>query len=129
MNFIPPSDRDISKGEQDGLTTRSLGLATLAKLAECSPDAMAVTDGRGEIIWVNYRTEKMFGYTRDDLLGQPVGFLVPDRSREIILAHLRTYSPEACIPRMLDPRSLNCQSTRQEPPLPMPGRGDGRVLS
>ncbi len=86
MNFIPPSDRDISKGQPDGLTARSVSLATLAKLAECSPDAMAVTDGRGEIIWVNYQTEKMFGYTRDDLLGQPVGFLVPDRSREIILA-------------------------------------------
>ena len=107
MNFIPPSDRDISKGHQDGLTTRPLGLATLAKLAECSPDAMAVTDRRGEIIWVNYQTEKMFGYTRDDLLGQPVGFLLPNHCREILLAHLRIYSAEACIPRMGDGLRLN----------------------
>jgi PAS domain S-box-containing protein len=107
LNFIPPSDRGISEGQRDGLTTRCLSLATLAKLADCFPYATVATDRHGEIIWVNAQTEKMFGYTRDNLLGQSVGFLVPDRSREILLAQHRAYSAEPRMPRMGDGMGLN----------------------
>ena len=44
---------------------------------------------------------------RDDLLGQPVGFLVPDRSRDILLAHHRTYSTEPRMPWTGDRLRLN----------------------
>jgi PAS domain S-box-containing protein len=46
------------------------------------PDAVVIVNEDGEIVYVNSRTEQVFGYPRDDLLGQPVGILVPERFRE-----------------------------------------------
>jgi PAS domain S-box-containing protein len=49
---------------------------------EATPDALIVTDAEGRIVLVNARTEALFGYRRDELLGRPVELLVPERSRE-----------------------------------------------
>ena len=97
MSVIPPLHRDIPEGQRDSKKTRCLSLDTLAKLAECSPDAMVVTDRHGKIAWVNAQTEKLFGYSRDDLFGQTVDLLVPDRFREIHPAHRNAYSAEPTI--------------------------------
>jgi PAS domain S-box-containing protein len=48
---------------------------------ESAPDAVVVVDAQGRITIVNHLTEKMFGYSRDELLGQPLEILVPDRFR------------------------------------------------
>ena len=52
-----------------------------AQLLEAAPDAMVVVDQRGLITLVNSQTEKVFGYTRDELLSQPIGILMPERFR------------------------------------------------
>jgi len=49
---------------------------------EASPDGVLVVDSEGLIKLVNSRTEKMFGYSRSELQGQPVELLVPDRFRK-----------------------------------------------
>ena len=46
-------------------------------LLESAPDAMVITQADGTIIMVNQQTERMFGYGRNDLLGQPVEILLP----------------------------------------------------
>jgi PAS domain S-box-containing protein len=46
-------------------------------LVESEPDAVVVTDGRGEIVLVNSQVEKTFGYPRHELLGQPMEKLIP----------------------------------------------------
>jgi hypothetical protein len=46
-------------------------------LLEAAPDAMAVVDGKRNIILVNAQVEKVFGYRRDELLGKPIETLVP----------------------------------------------------
>ena len=52
------------------------------RLLEAAPDAMVIADVEGRIVLVNAETERMFGYSRDELYGQPVELLLPERSRE-----------------------------------------------
>jgi diguanylate cyclase (GGDEF)-like protein/PAS domain S-box-containing protein len=49
-------------------------------LLETAPDAMVIVDESGRIVLVNSQTERLFGYGRDELIGERVELLVPDRS-------------------------------------------------
>ena len=50
----------------------------LANLLEAVPDALVGMDQTGVIRFVNRQTESLFGYDRDDLVGQPIQVLVPE---------------------------------------------------
>ena len=66
-------------------------------LIESAPDAMVIVDGSGCIMMVNAGLEQLFGYQRDELVGQPMEIPVPKRlaaqHREHRAAFART--PEA----------------------------------
>jgi PAS domain S-box-containing protein len=49
---------------------------------ESSPSGMVLIDPGGKIILVNGEVERLFGYRRDELIGQPVEILVPERLRD-----------------------------------------------
>jgi len=48
---------------------------------EAAPTGMLMIDGAGHIALVNSQLEKIFGYTRQDLLGKPLDLLVPEHFR------------------------------------------------
>jgi PAS domain S-box-containing protein len=52
-----------------------------AWLLESVSDAMVVTDAQNRIVIVNCHTERMFGYSREELVGEPFEKLIPDRFR------------------------------------------------
>jgi PAS domain S-box-containing protein len=51
-------------------------------LSESTPDAMIITDQNGQIILVNTQAEALFGYAREEILGEPIDKLVPDAARD-----------------------------------------------
>jgi PAS domain S-box-containing protein len=48
-------------------------------LLESAPDAMVIVSADGHITLANRQTEQLFGYQREELLGQPIETLVPER--------------------------------------------------
>lgn len=53
---------------------------------EAAPTGMVIVDRQGLIVVVNCQIEQLFGYGRQELIGQPIELLVPVRFRE---AHRR----------------------------------------
>jgi PAS domain S-box-containing protein len=51
-------------------------------LLEAAPDAMIIADGNGLILGVNGLVERLFGYSRDELLGRQIEMLIPHRVRD-----------------------------------------------
>jgi PAS domain S-box-containing protein len=49
---------------------------------EVAPDAMLIVDAAGVIVVVNTLAERLFGYRREELQGQPIETLVPERLRD-----------------------------------------------
>lgn len=48
-------------------------------LFDAAPDAMIITGENGLIQMVNRLAEKLFGYSRDEMVGQPIEFIMPER--------------------------------------------------
>jgi PAS domain S-box-containing protein len=55
--------------------------STFRNVLNAAPDGMLVVDEQGHIMMANVEAEDLFGYTRDELMGQKVELLVPDRVR------------------------------------------------
>ena len=64
---------------------------------EASPSGIVLVDGEGRIVLVNTQTEKMFGYSRAEMIGRPVEILVPERFRSLHPGHRAKFlaAPEA----------------------------------
>jgi PAS domain S-box-containing protein len=58
---------------------------------EFAPDAVIGVDERGEIRLANSRTQAVFGYGREELIGKPVEMLVPEALRSAHVAHRDRY--------------------------------------
>jgi PAS domain S-box-containing protein len=61
------------------------------ELLEAAPDAIIEVDQDGRIVLLNRVTEKLFGYARPELLGQPVELLIPEALRPAHVHHRAHY--------------------------------------
>lgn len=90
---------EVRREERELLLTREREARARAETAEArfrgllelAPDAIVTVDRGGRIVLVNTQTEKLFGYRREELIGDPVEVLVPGRFREIHQAHRSGY--------------------------------------
>jgi hypothetical protein len=65
--------------------------ARFRQLLEAAPDGMVIVDQKGRIVLVNAQAEKLFGYTREDLLSKELEVLVPERFRAELEAYRSRY--------------------------------------
>jgi PAS domain S-box-containing protein len=83
----------VTTSDEDAATSALWKSEELSRaLLEAAPDAMVVVDARGLIRLINRQTEKLFGYSREDLLGKAIDVLVPDRFRERHSHQVREFS-------------------------------------
>ncbi|HEX7767790.1 MAG TPA: PAS domain S-box protein, partial [Nitrospira sp.] len=63
------------------ITERKQAQEKFRRVVEGAPNAMILVDRKGIIALVNAQTETLFGYSREELLGQSIETLVPARFR------------------------------------------------
>ncbi len=64
-------------------------------LFEAAPNGVMTVDAAGRIVLLNAQVEKMFGFSKEELIGQTVEILVPERLR---LRHRRLYENLIAVP-------------------------------
>jgi PAS domain S-box-containing protein len=63
-------------------------------LLESAPDGMVIVNADGRIVVVNSQTEILFGYSRQELIGQPVELLIPARLEHLHTKHRASFLAE-----------------------------------
>jgi PAS domain S-box-containing protein len=66
--------------------------AVYRKLLETAPDAIIVIDPEGRIVFLSNQAEQIFGYACNELLGQPIEVLVPERLHAGHRVHRASYA-------------------------------------
>lgn len=91
-----PNPENDHKSNQKQLAETLLSSSIL----DAIPDAVAAVNRQGVIIQVNSQIEAMFGYTHDELVGQSIEMLVPERQRTAHHQHREDFHQQARIRRM-----------------------------
>lgn len=70
--------------------------AQLRNAIDATPNGIVMIDDRGKIVMANVQMERLFGYTRSEMLGQTIELLIPERYRRAHPAQRDAYisSPE-----------------------------------
>lgn len=81
---ILESNRDVTQRKEEEEKFRNL--------LESAPDAVVIVDSAGQVQLVNAQTERLFGYSRGEMIGKPVELLMPQRFHDQHVGHRRHYA-------------------------------------
>jgi PAS domain S-box-containing protein len=81
LNPIETRDGMLVLASIIDITERKRAEERFRRVVESAPNAIVAVNHEGRITLANAQTEKLFGYTREMLVGQPVEMLVPERFR------------------------------------------------
>jgi PAS domain S-box-containing protein len=91
-SHVMETNVDMSEREQRLVAEEQSRLERrFRQLLEAAPDAIVEVAADGQIVLVNRIAEEMFGYVRDELMGQSVDLLVPDAIRHEHYRHRDSY--------------------------------------
>jgi len=76
-----------SGGPRGGAATSTDDSGRFRAVLEASPNAVVAVDTTGRITYANPQVHATFGYSREELLGQPVEMLLPERVTVRHVAH------------------------------------------
>ncbi len=79
------------RAETGRSSARRVTSTGLAELLELSPDVLVVVDQSGTIVQANAQVATLFGYSREEALGQPLEALLPERLRATHAVHRQHY--------------------------------------
>ncbi len=85
-------------------------LKTARRLGDFSSDAFVATDDTGAIVYSNEKATELFGWTDDQLMGEPISKLIPARYRSNHAEYVRSFAGGADSSRHLDPVELKAVS-------------------
>ena len=87
--------------------TATAVVGRLRWVADGSPNAIVVVDEAGKIVLINNKTEKLFGYSPEELVGETVETLLPEDFCEDHVKHRASFSSEPNPRRMAVERELS----------------------
>lgn len=92
LRFVAVSQKDVTQIKL--LNQGKILEARYRGLLETVPDAIVMVNKTGRIVLVNEQGERLFGHSREELLGQPIEMLLPERYRQSHVAHRTRYFSE-----------------------------------
>lgn len=90
LNRLSSADTELAEwhGCIFDITDLKQAEARLTNFLEAAPDPVITTNGKSEIVLVNAQAERLYGYSKAELIGQSIQMLVPERARAF---HIEKY--------------------------------------
>ena len=82
LSLVTTDDATYTTAAVRDVTDRRKVEAKFRGFLEAAPDAVVIVNDGDRIVLVNSQTERLFGYPRSDLIGEPVELLIPERFRQ-----------------------------------------------
>jgi two-component system, NtrC family, sensor kinase len=95
--------RDIGRRKQAEAELRA-SQARLAGVLDIAEDAIISVDESQQIRLFNQGAEKIFGYAADEVLGQPLDMLLPERARQVHRQHVQLFGASGQVARRMGER-------------------------
>jgi PAS domain S-box-containing protein len=95
----PGNDAARAREETDPVSR-----AHFQRIVEIAADAIISMDESGRIVLFNRGAEEIFGYDRDQVLGEPLSLLLPERFRPYHQAHVQEFATSEVAARRMGER-------------------------